>query len=373
MVKSAVVMFSYYFVFVTVNFFYAPYLEAAYGLGTGELFSYGLFLAVGLMFVISYFVDSSLIKIKTVLIWALAIVIVQTFGLMTTNLTLITISYVGLLGVFLAIPSILDTLVVHEYPQERYGLIRSFGSLGAAISYFFSSYFLGNSEFSTIILINILFIVAALVIVMTIKDNYQATRKEYSLAFKHMWAKRNILLVLLLTFVTYGIIRADDAYNYQYTTEIVKITPFVVGVIGLTSIGVEFMIMATSQSFIKRINLKYLLLISSVILTAIVYTKYAFYTNQLIINIGNIALGIFVGVFIPVVITILNDNTQSAIKATILSLYQTLVLLGGAIFAYITAMYINAGNSLHEMYWLHAIIVSSGIIISLLMKKEKVN
>ena len=194
--------------------------------------------------------------------------------------------------------------------------------------------------------------------------------KYYIKALKLISKDRNIILIHLITLLTYGVLAADDAYQITFALDYTNISPSPLGIVGFISIIVESIIMIFFTSVRKIISIKRLLFICLIVLFIIFITKYLYYDNQKIIIVGNIMIGVFVGLFIPIAISIIDMHTDISIRNTVLNLYQASIKLGGAILGALTTAYIAFGNELPSIYLLHAILMIIPFILILSFKVE---
>lgn len=376
--KKCSIMFIYYFIFVTISFFFSPFLTQNKGFSTQAIadltiIGYALLLIVFLLF--GYIADkinsSKKIIIANLFITSILFIILILFE----NTYILSLSYILTYPFFMALTSLLDGFVLNNIDENEYPYIRSIGSLGAAISYFLNSIFIGNFNyynimiFQTILVMLLLFFVCISLEVKQVKSNVIS----YKEGLKELKVNKEVLLILIITFFTYGTLSADDAYTYAYNIELVHISNFIFGLTGLLSISLEFIIMIFYNFLYNMLSISKILYISSITLLFIYLTKYLCTDYPLIITIGNVLLGIFTGFFIPSIIFLITKYSNLAIRNTMLGLYQISIKSGALIIATITAYFYSKTNYLPNIYLLHAILIAGAIftifILGKLMKK----
>ncbi len=364
-IGHAVILFIYYFVFVSVSFFVAPYLiERGMPIETvGFLNSIGLFMLIISLLAMGFVADLRISNKKIISgnliissVIFLAIIKVEDFFILS-------ILYVLMWATFMVATSLLDGLILKDIPHDKYPVIRSFGSIGAAVSYFLNSTILGAYNFDSIMYLNIVFLILIVVLLLFVHEHPFETKISFSEGVKAVSSNKKVILIMVVTFLTYGVLAADDAYTYTFTTEIANISPATLGIVGFVSIGIEAIIMFfyLPNKFYKY-NKVFLSLITMIIMF-VFFTKAHFYEVKFLINFGNVILGIFTGLYIPIAINIINKNTDGSIKNSVLSVYQIAIKLGGAILGFLTASYVANTSNLPGIYNLHFVIALIGLVL----------
>ncbi len=353
------IMFIYYFIFVTVSFFLARELTTqGISLSTmGFLAVIGLVLLIVSLLLNGYLTDK-LITNKRLLIIYMTITLISFIGfIIATNLIVLSLFYLMIWFFFMPLTSIIDGLALSLVGTKKYSLIRSVGSIGAAISFFLNSWILDGLGFDTIFIFNI-FLIIIMIIMLSFLANPPVKEKiDYVNALKVVAKNKNIILIMLITFATYGTLNADDAYQITYAIEYTKLSPTVVGIVGFLSIILEAAIMILFTRIYQEKRVKMILNICITTLLLIFLSKALFYENKEIVILGNIMIGIFVGLFIPVSIRIISTNVDKNILNSILSLFQMFIKLGGATIGLITSLYLASGAQLPSIYFLHAVVL----------------
>ncbi len=375
MLKHKSVMFIYYFIYVSISFFFSPFLISEKGFSPeqmGFLTSYGL-----ICLLISFFtfgmVSDWISSNKKIIVVNLCISFLIFLGLIISEQKLILIIlYILSYASFIMLTSQIDALVIRDIPNEKYSRVRSFGSFGAATSYFINSYALSDINYNIILLFNSILIVLLLILISTIKEyEYQNNSiKEYFSGIKTLKQHPEVLLIMIITFLTYGTLSADDAYQYIYNTQVVKISGQVIGIVGFISIILEGSFMQLFDRFFERLGIIKMLNIAILTLLLIYITRFTLYTNPFIINLGSIMMGVFIGFFVPCAIYLINKNIDANIRGTILSLYQIMIKLGGVILGFITAVFYSNTHSLQNIYLLHSLIIATSFIVVYLLSKQ---
>ncbi|MGL4589628.1 MAG: MFS transporter [Mycoplasmatales bacterium] len=374
MFKQKAALFIYYFVFVTISFFNAPFLFQK-GISTEQVgygFSVAVLIAITLMLVSGYLNDQKIITNQRMIQLLLIITGIFYLGIyFFENATYVTISYVLLTASFLTLPSIIDSLVIHSLADNSYAKIRSYGSMGAAVSYFLAAFLMTSVDFSVVLTINVSLIVILLIIVSQINYVYIAEKNDYIKGLKAIKQNRQIWLILVIAFLTYGVIRADDPYTITYNVEIVKLTGTWIGIVGFMSIFFEAYIMNIYDKLIIRFGERKMLITVISILVVIFLTKYTMYESKIIISIGNILFGLFIGVFVPLSINLLNRNTNEHVKTTIFSMLQFVIYFGGFVLGTITTFIYVQTNFLPNIYLLHTVVIGLGLLFTIFMRKDQ--
>ncbi len=375
MLKHKSVMFIYYFIYVSISFFFSPFLIAEKGFTPeqmGFLTSYGL-----ICLLISFFtfgmVSDWISSNKKIIVINLFISFVIFLGLIVSDQKIILIIlYILSYASFIMLTSQIDALVIRDIPVEKYSRVRSFGSFGAATSYFINSYALTDISYNVILVFNSILIILLLILISTIKEHeYQNNSiSEYFKGIKALKEHPEVLLILIITFLTYGTLSADDAYQFIYNSQVVKISGQVIGIVGFISIILEGSFMQLFDRFFERLGIIKMLNIAILTLLIIYITRFTLYTNPFIINLGSIMMGIFIGFFVPCAIYLINKNIDINIRGTILSLYQMMIKLGGVILGFITAVFYSYTHSLQNIYLLHSLIIATSFIVVYLLSQQ---
>ncbi len=369
--KSAkLITFFYYFIFVSIGFFFSPFLiqKGLDPIKIGYLTSLGLSLMIILYFLLGLISDK-IKSTKPILILNIFITIIIFIILIVfKNPLILYIAYTLSYSSFMVLAPFIDGFVLQNFNTSFYNKIRSFGSLGAASSYFFNTFFLNIYGYQNIILINIFFLITTIILLSLFKEVYTLKEKNLKESFKLIIKNKNILLILIIAFLTYGTLKADDPYSYAYNLKYVKLSPLYISIVGSIAIFFEAYIMRIYTYLKNKSN--YFLLNTSIITLFIIYLSRAFlFNNKSIIIIGNILIGLFIGIFVPVAIKTLNKNTPKNLQNTTLGIYQMFISLGGVIIGLITTTYLANSKFLPHIYILHSIIILIAIIIIYKYKK----
>lgn len=374
--KQRSIYFLYYFVFVTISFFNSPYLIGQ-GLDmqvVGYAFSSSLLLSMLIMIMLGIINDNEVLSHKSSMLIGIIITIVASIGIVAASTPEIKlISFIITSSIYLSLPGIMDGLVLDSTEENDYGKVRSFGSMGAAVSYFLSSVILGSLSYSLITIVNSIILLVMFVFIYLTKYEHKAREVDYKLAFKATFANKNILLIILITLFSYGVLKADDAYNYNFSIEFAKYTAMLYGVVGFFSIVFEASLMNLYNSARKRFSDRSLLFVAAGVLLVIFTCKATLYSHTYVIVATDLALGIFVGLFVPTAVAIINENSEAKVRTSILSIYQGAILLGGVIFGYLTTFFIGivGETNLPKIYTLHAIIIAISLIFIFKIKERK--
>lgn len=372
MIKHKITLFSFYFIFVVVSFFNAPYLvslgidrlEVGYG------YSLSILISIGLMIFFSYLIDKMNFKTKKIIQIAFIIIIISNIMIFMSEYKVI--SFIINTSFIFSITFLLDNLIIKSINNLDYSNIRKYGSLGAAFSYFLASVVLGSLNYVNIM---ILIIVLCIIIIYSINNLNDQTKEgintvKYSTSVFESLKKRNIYLLLIFTFLTYGTLKADDPYTIIYNVEYVFMGNLVIGVVGFISIIVEFIIMNYYSKLNKKVSIKKILYLITVILAVIYFTRFQYYNIAPVVNVGNILMGVFVGLFIPTAVGIIDKYCNQNAKATVLSFFQISMLLGGMIISFITTYIYSINDFLPNIYLLHFSIICLAILIIIPMNVE---
>ncbi|MGL4589630.1 MAG: MFS transporter [Mycoplasmatales bacterium] len=376
MFNQKVAFIIYYYVFVTISFFNAPFLigkgispeQVGYG------FSFSVLIALLLMLLSGYLNDQKIITNQRMIQILLVITGVFYFGIYFGNKESIVItSYVILTAAFLSIPSIIDSLIIHSIEETNYSYanIRKYGSIGAATSYFLAAFMMSTVDFKVVLIMNVVLIGLLCFFVNRVKYNYVPERKDYFTGLRELRKKTEVWTILIIAFLTYGVIRADDPYTITYNAEIVKLSGLTVGIIGFCSILFEAYIISLYDKIVNKIGERKLMSIAICALILIFITKYTNYDSKVIISTGNILLGLFIGLFVPIAINLLDRNSNIHVKTTVFSFYQFAIYFGGFVLGMLTTYTYVQTNFLPNIYILHAIVVSLALIFTRFLKVKK--
>ncbi len=271
------------------------------------------------------------------------------------------------------ITSQLDGLVIRDIDSSKYSTVRAFGSYGAAVSYFANSYALNDFSLSANLAFNAGLVIVLILLLLTIKEtNYEknASLADYKSEVANALAIKPVLYILIITFLTYGTLSADDSYQVIYNTNVVGIGATVMGIIGFVSIVSEGSFMMIHKRILNKFGLINTINIGVVTLLIIYITRFTMYTSPTIINIGSILMGVFIGFYVPSAILIINEFIGDETKNIFLSLYQVMIRLGGVLIGLITTIFFDMTGSLQNIYFLHSIMIALSFIFIFKLKKE---
>ncbi len=379
MAKHKLTMFIYFYIYVSISFFFAPYLTGVKGFEPEVV---GYLTTVGLVLLIISFFTSGMIadKInsnKKIITINLIISFFVIVGLVVAeNKGVLSLFYILSWSNFIMITSQLDGLVIRDIDPSKYSTVRAFGSYGAAVSYFFNSYALNDLSLTTNLIINAGLVAVLTALLITIKEtNYEknASLSEYGLEVKRALSIKPVFYIMVITFLTYGTLSADDAYQVMYNTDIVGIGATVMGIIGFVSIVSEGSFMMIHKKILNKLGLINTINVAVVTLLIIYITRFTMYTSPMIINIGSILMGVFIGFYVPSAILIINEYIGDETKNIFLSLYQIMIRMGGVLIGLITTIFFDLTGSLQNIYFLHSTMIALSFIFIILLKKELAN
>lgn len=371
MFRKGLLNFLYYFIFLSIALFFSPFLmeKGIDEITMGYLTSFGLLVMFILYYVFGYLSDLFRSN-KIILIINLFITILIFLALAFSNNNIIlALAYVFSYGFFMVLAPVLDGFTIQGIDSKYYNILRGFGSLGAAVSYSLNTFFL-NGNYTTLIILNVSLLFIMIIVLFTLNNYYAKVQKVKIIdGIKYSITHKTILIILLLSFLTYGTLKADDAYSYMYNSEYVLLSAFLIGLFGSLSTFFEAFVMMISTKFnnIKRSNL---LLIATITLFIIYFCRFTLYHNRIIILITNVFIGLFIGLFVPLVIKYLKNISKKNLRNTILSMYQMSITLGGIIIGFITTTFLALYNSLPNIYLLHSIVIFIAIIIIIMYRKD---
>lgn len=379
MLKHRLTMFLYFYVYVSISFFFSTYLINTKGFAmdiVGYLTTIGLFLLI-LSFFFSGYLSDKIKSNRLIIIFNLIVSFFVIIGLVSfDNKFILAFLYILSWSSFIMITSQLDGLVIRDIDSNKYSTVRAFGSYGAALSYFVNSYALSTISLSANLLLNSALVLFLIILVFNIKEQQYITNGSFS-AYRNEVTKaiqiKPIFYILIITFLTYGTLSADDSYQVIYNTQIVKISASIMGIVGFISILSEGSFMYLHKRIISKIGLINTLYIAVITLFLIYITRFTLYTSGFIINLGSILMGIFVGFYVPCAILLINHFIKSETKNMFLSLYQIMIRLGGVIIGLITTIFFDLTGSLQNIYLLHTIVIAISFIFINLLKKELID
>lgn len=376
MIKHKLTMFVYFYIYVSISFFFAPYLVGVKGFEpatVGYLTTFGLVTLIISFFASGYLADK-INSNKQIIIVNLIISFFVIIGLIIGKSHLfLGLCYILSWSSFIMITSQLDGLVIRDAAPSLYSTIRAFGSFGAAVSYFVNSYALNDVKLEYNLLLNAVLVLVLVCLLILIQErNYEknASLKEYKLHVKNGIKIKPVLYIMIIAFLTYGTLSADDSYQVLYSTSVVGISAAVMGIIGFVSIASEGSFMSIHKLILNRFGIAGTINIGVITLLVIYITRFTMYTNALIINIGSVLMGVFVGFFVPSAILIINRYVGDDTKNIFLSLYQIMVRLGGVLIGLITTIFFDITGSLQNIYFLHSGMIALSFIFIYLLKNE---
>ncbi|WOO87592.1 MFS transporter [Mollicutes bacterium LVI A0039] len=377
MIKHKLTLFFYYYIYVSISFFFAPYLKNVKGF---EPEIVGYLTTLGLLFLIISFFLSGMIadKInsnKKIIAVNLAISFLVILGLVfINNHFILSALYILSYSNFIMITSQLDGLVIRDLNDTTlYAGVRAFGSFGAAISYALNSFALSGISLETNLLFNAGLVIVLIILISSIHEHHyekNASISEYRAEVANAVAIKPVLYILVITFLTYGTLSADDAYQVMYNMEIVGISAGVMGIIGLVSIFSEGSFMMVHKRILKRLGIAKTINIAVITLLVIYITRFTLYTSPVVINAGSVMMGLFIGFYIPSVMLIINKFIEDTTKNIFLSFYQIMIRIGGVLIGLITTIFYDTTGSLQGIYLLHSVMIAMSLYVIYLLSKE---
>ncbi len=376
MAKHKLTMFIYFYIYVSISFFFAPYLTGVKGFETstvGYLTTAGLLLLIISFFTNGYLADKINSNKRLILINLLVSLVVIIGLIVATNHYILGIFYMLSYSNFIMITSQLDGLVIRDIDSNLYSTVRAYGSYGAAVSYFINSYALNDLSLEYNLMLNASLVVVLLGLIYTIKEtNYEknASLSEYKVEVKNALAIKPVAYIMIITFLTYGTLSADDAYQVLYNTDVVKIAATVMGIVGFISIVSEGTFMMIHKKILNKFGLINTINIGVITLLVIYITRFTMYTSPTIINIGSILMGVFIGFYVPSAILIINRFIGDETKNIFLSLYQIMIRIGGVLIGLVTTVFFDLTGSLQNIYFLHSAMIALSLIFVYKLKQE---
>lgn len=376
MAKHKLTMFIYFYIYVSISFFFAPYLTGVKGFETstvGYLTTAGLLLLIISFFTNGYLADKINSNKRLILINLLVSLVVIIGLIVATNHYILGIFYMLSYSNFIMITSQLDGLVIRDIDSSLYSTVRAYGSYGAAVSYFINSYALNDLSLEYNLMLNASLVVVLLGLIYTIKEtNYEknASLSEYKVEVKNALAIKPVAYIMIITFLTYGTLSADDAYQVLYNTDVVKIAATVMGIVGFISIVSEGTFMMIHKKILNKFGLINTINIGVITLLVIYITRFTMYTSPTIINIGSILMGVFIGFYVPSAILIINRFIGDETKNIFLSLYQIMIRIGGVLIGLVTTIFFDLTGSLQNIYFLHSAMIALSLIFVYKLKQE---
>lgn len=374
--KHKLTMFVYFYIYVSISFFFAPYLISIKGFApevVGYLTTFGLTMLIISFFLSGYLADK-INSNKRIIIANLIISFFVIIGLVVAqNHIILAILYILSWSSFIMITSQLDGLVIRDADPSRYSTIRAFGSYGAAVSYFVNSYALNDISLEFNLYFNAALVLSLIVLLFLINEkDYQKNTSigEYKQEVFKAVKIKPVLYILIITFLTYGTLSADDSYQVMYNTDVVGISATVMGIIGFVSIVSEGSFMMVHKRILNKFGLIGTINIGVITLFIIYITRFTMYTTPWIINLGSILMGVFIGFYVPSAILIINKYIGDETKNIFLSFYQIMIRMGGVLIGLVTTIFFDITGSLQNIYLLHSTMIFLSFIFIVLLKKE---
>lgn len=373
--KHKLTMFVYFYIYVSISFFFAPYLTSVKGFEpaqVGYLTTAGLILLIILFFTNGYIADKINSNKRLIILNLIVSLIVISGLIVSTNHIALSVFYILSWSNYLMITSQLDGLIIRDIDAALYSKVRAFGSFGAAVSYFVNSYALNDLSLDYNLMFNVGLIVVLIALVSSIKETHyerNASISEYKTEVKKALQIKPIVYIMIITFLTYGTLSADDVYQVTYNTDVVKIAATVMGIVGFISIVSEGAFMSIHKRILNKFGLINTINIAVVTLLVIYITRFTMYTSPVIINIGSILMGVFIGFYVPSAIMIINYYIGDQTKNIFLSLYQIMIRIGGILIGLITTIFFDLTGSLQNIYFLHSIMIATSLIFVFKLKQ----
>lgn len=289
------------------------------------------------------------------------------------NNFILVIGYFSIWISFISIAPIIDGFILNQVQEKNYYKIRMMGSFGAAIGYFVNSYVMGSFQLRTVFSLNIALLIIMYFIIISIEEKKESEPKfknkmNYKEGMKHIIQKPELLIIFGLTLLAYGTLGGDDAYTYLYETTEVGISPMIVGIVGFFSIFIETLIIFLFPKIKLYVNK--LLLISVSMLVIVFFIKFTGYQHSNLIIISDLLIGVFTGIFIPLSIILLNQNSEKLVKNTVLSIYQMTIKIGASVVGLMTAITFGNTKIYHQIYLLHLIIILFAVFVCIIFWKK---
>lgn len=383
MLKYKLITGVYYFVFTITMFFMAPFfLERGVDQVTiGYVSAFSIFMLIMAYVGTGYLADEVLGDKKILIIGTSISVFLFLIMGIVKNTKVLMLAFVLVNIFFISLAAIIDDMILN-IKREKYTHIRMFGSLGAGVAYVIGAFFLQRNYFDKIFLLVVVLLVAMLLAILKVEETRVFRMKDYLGGIREAVSNPKILGLLVLTFLTYGVLSGADAFAINYQLIQVHLSNTTVGILGFSAVFIESMAMLSCGFLSGKIRSTRIITASLSLLFLGFFLQYMFYGKQVLVITGVLLIGGFLGLFIPTVIELLSRNTQADVENMVLSVYQLVVKFGAFFFGTASTTYfadvaIRSGSGKYNLlYGLYSMIVAVVLLLFLCVvrffrKREK--
>jgi MFS transporter, PPP family, 3-phenylpropionic acid transporter len=308
--------------------------------------------------------------------------LVLTLTLLGTGMVGYFFSFIEQYATFLMIAALLaffqssiipisDSIVLN-YVQKaggNYGSIRLWGAIGFAVSV------LVVGRLAETFGLKIIFYVFAIVLFLAALFAWQLPKESQTMkvnlreGISQLVRMPKFMLFLLATFLIFGPIYANNFYFGLYITDLGG-TLTGVGLAFLFAAGSEAPFMKFASSWIQKLGILHILLLSSFI-SFVRWTFYSFEPSLVFVYATTILQGFSIGLFIPAALQYVRDLAPTNVRATAVSLYAAMGNGLGSWFCTFLGGLILEKYAVSTVYGFFSILTFLGCALTFLIKYLK--
>lgn len=270
-----------------------------------------------------------------------------------------------------AIVPLSDSIAV-SYVRERkidYGNIRLWGALGFAIAVWVMGSLSDRFGLTLIFYCYAIALILSGILAQGMPNESQQTKVEIKKGLKELIKIPRFLIFLLVTFLIYGPILANNFY-FGIFIQFAGGSLAGVGFAFLLAAGSEVPFMRWAGTFIEKLGVVKVLFLASVI-SCLRWFFYATDPAPFLIYATTIAQGFSIGLFIPAALQYVSDIAPRHVRASAISIYSAVGNgLGAWFFTYIAGILIDFKNILF-VYLFYGVMSLIGACLMLAMMRWK--
>jgi PPP family 3-phenylpropionic acid transporter len=257
--------------------------------------------------------------------------------------------------------------------KQTYADFRVWGAVGYALSVWALGQWTAEHSIVSIFYVQSTFLFLSVLFARKIpagkpKIKTPITRKNVKILLK----QRQFLLFLTACFFVYGAMLANNVYFGLLFLHLGG-TMAGVGLSFLISVGTEVPMIRLAGKLIGRIKVTTMLTAAS-FLCALQYFCFSFHPSEMMIYALNVAQGVSMGIFIPVAVAYVQQNSTAELQTTAVGIFNGISFgLGNWFFTVIGGFVMDIGN-ITDVYVLFGIVSLFGTLLFYqLRRKEQKN
>lgn len=263
------------------------------------------------------------------------------------------------------------TLNYVQKANGNYGAIRLWGAVGFAVSVLVVGRLAEHFGLQVIFYVFTVVLFLAALFAWQLPRESQTMRVNLREGITSLFKMPKFVLFLMVTFLIFGPIYANNFYFGLYITDLGG-TLTGVGLAFLLAAGSEAPFMKIASSWIQKLGILHILLLSSFI-AFVRWTLYFFEPSLLFVYGTTILQGFSIGLFIPAALQYVRDLAPMDVRATAVSLYAAVGNGVGSWFCAFLGGWILEKYTVSVVYGFFSILTFLGCVLIFFIKNMENN